>query len=243
MSTLHGTKALVTGGARRLGRAIALALAQAGADVVIHYHQSGEQAEHTLAELRALGVRAAAVGGDLAQTQQAERVVDEAIMYLGGLSLLVNNSGIWGPTPIGSVTAERWDELLNTNLRSAFFASQRAAPALRAARGSIVNIADVGVWRPWGNHVPYLVSKGGVVTLTHALARDLAPEVRVNAIAPGPVLMPDAWNEVRSRQAAAGTLLKRVGSPEDIGQAAVFLAAAGYVTGVVLPVDGGQMLQ
>jgi NAD(P)-dependent dehydrogenase (short-subunit alcohol dehydrogenase family) len=243
MAALSGAQALVTGGAHRLGRAIALALAQAGADVVIHYHQSAQKAERTLADLRALGVRADAIQGDLSQTAEAERVVDQAIGYLGGLSILVNNAGIWGPTPIGEVSEARWDELLNTNLRGAFFTAQRAAPALRAAHGAIVNIADVGVVRPWSNHVPYLVSKGGVVTLTHALARDLAPEVRVNAIAPGAVLMPDDWDEQRSRSAAESTLLKRVGSPEDIGQAAVFLASAPYITGVVLPVDGGRLLQ
>ena len=241
--SLKGTRALVTGGAHRLGRAIALALADAGADVVIHYHASAAKAERTLAELRARGVRAEAVQGDLSQVADVERVVDQALTFLGGLTLLVNNAGIWGATPVGEVTEERWDELLNTNLRSGFFAAQRAAPALRAARGSIVNIADIGVWKPWSKHVPYLVSKGGVVAMTRALARDLAPEVRVNAIAPGPVLLPDDWSEERSRAVANSTLLKRVGSAEDIGQAVVFLASAPYVTGVVLPVDGGYLLE
>lgn len=235
--------ALVTGGAHRLGRAIALALADTGAHVAIHYHSSPEKAQATLAELHARGVEAIALPGDLSDTSVAESIVDQVLQRWGRLDILVNNAGIWGPTPIGSVTAERWDELLNTNLRGAFFVAQRAAAALRASHGCIINIADIGVERPWSQHVPYLVSKGGVVALTRALARDLAPEVRVNAIAPGPVLMPENYTEEQNRRAAANTLLKRVGTAEDIGQAAVFLSQASYVTGVVLAVDGGAMLQ
>lgn len=241
MSNYHRI-ALVTGGAHRLGRAIALALAATGAHVAIHYHSSPEKAQTTLAELQALGVEAMMIAGDLAEHSAAERIVDEVLQHWGRLDILVNNAGIWGPTPIGTVTAERWDELLNTNLRGAFFVSQRAADALRASHGCIINIADIGVERPWSHHVPYLVSKGGVVALTRALARDLAPEVRVNAIAPGAVLMPENYTEAQINRAAANTLLKRVGSAEDIGQAAVFLSQASYVTGVVLAVDGGAML-
>jgi pteridine reductase len=232
----------VTGGAHRLGRAIALALGQAGANVVIHYHRSSEPAQLVLRELEALGVEAAAVPADLAQVAEAEQVVDLAIARWGRLNLLVNNAGIWGSTPIGTVTAERWNELIDINLRSAFFAAQRAAPALRAARGAIVNIADVGALRPWRNHTPYLVSKGGMVTLTEALAKDLAPDVRVNAVAPGPVLLPDDWTPEQARRAARTVPLQRLGSPEDVGQAVIYLARAEYVTGVVLPVDGGQRL-
>jgi pteridine reductase len=234
--------ALVTGGARRLGRAIALALAGAGANVVIHYHTSAAEAEAVLAELRGLGVEADSVPGDLADPAACERVVDAAAARWGRLDVLVNNSGIWGATPIGSVTPERWDELHHTNLRAAFFTAQRAAPALRATHGAIVNIADVGALRPWRNYTPYLVSKGGVVTLTEALAKDLAPEVRVNAVAPGPVLVPEDWSAKQAEQGARATLLGRWGTAEDIGAATLFLATAPYVTGVILPVDGGQRL-
>jgi pteridine reductase len=239
---LHGRVALITGGARRLGRAMALALGQAGADVVIHYNSSAAPAEAVVAELAALGVRAAALAGDLARVADAERVVDEAAARWGRLDVLVNNAGIWDKTPLGTVTSERWDELLNTNLRAAFFTAQRAAPALRAAGGAIINIADVGALRPWRNYTPYLVSKGGIVTLTEALAKDLAPEVRVNAVAPGPVLLPDDWTEEQAAKTAKGVLLGRVGTPEDVAGAVVFLAQADYITGVVLPVDGGQRL-
>ena len=239
---LKGSVALVTGGAHRVGKAIALALGQAGANVVIHYHRSAAPAEETLAELRALGVEASAIRGDLTIVAEVERVVDEAIACWGRLELLVNSAGIWGALPIGSVTEARWEELLNTNLRSAFFAAQHAAPALRAARGAIVNIADVGAIRPWRNHAPYLISKGGLLTMTEALAKDLAPEVRVNAIAPGPVLLPDDWTAEQAERSARSVLLGRLGRAEDVAQAAVYLACADYVTGVILPVDGGQRL-
>jgi NAD(P)-dependent dehydrogenase (short-subunit alcohol dehydrogenase family) len=239
---LKGNAALVTGGAHRVGKAIALALGRAGANVAIHYHRSAAPAEATLAELRALGVEATAIRGDLAVIAEVERVVDEATARWGRLDLLVNSAGIWGATPIGSVTEARWEELLDLNLRSAFFAAQRAAPALRAARGAIVNIADVGALRPWRNHTPYLVSKGGLLTLTEALAKDLAPEVRVNAIAPGPVLLPDDWTSEQAERAARSVLLRRLGRAEDVAQAAVYLASADFVTGVILPVDGGQRL-
>lgn len=239
---LVGAAVLVTGGAQRLGRAIALELARAGAHVIIHYHRSAAQAQATLADLAALGVPAAGVAADLSDPAEAERVVDAALARWGRLDLLVNNAGIWGATPLGSVAPARWDELMNTNARSAFFAAQRAAPALRAARGAIVNIADAGVLRPWRNHTPYLASKGALVTLTEALAKDLAPDVRVNAVAPGPVLLPAGWAPARAERAAKSVLLGRLGRPEDVAQAVVFLAQAEYVTGVVLPVDGGQRL-
>lgn len=239
---LHGRAALVTGGARRLGRAIALALGRAGADVTVHYHRSAGPAAEVVGELRGLGVAADAVSGDLADPAAAERVVDAALARWERLDVLVCSAGIWGKTPLGSVTPERWDELHHTNLRGMFFAAQRAAPALRAARGAIVTIADAGALRPWRNYTPYLVSKGGVVTLTEALAKELAPDVRVNAVAPGPVLKPDGWSEARGAPPARRTLLGRWGAPEDVAQAVVYLATADYVTGVVLPVDGGQRL-
>lgn len=242
MSILAGKAALVTGGGHRLGRAIVLALAKAGMRVAIHYFRSTDAAERTLAEVQALGADAILVQGDLSQLADVEQIVDAAIGYWGGLDLLVNSAAIWGRDVIGSVTPDRWQELMDTNLRSTFFASQRAMPALRVANGSIINIADVGAIRPWRNHTPYLISKGGVVTLTEALAKDLAPAIRVNAIAPGPVLLPEGATAEEQEKAARSVLLGRVGTAEDIAQAAVFLASAPYITGVVLPVDGGQRL-
>jgi len=243
MIDLHGSVALVTGGAHRLGRAIALALGQAGANVVVHYNRSAERAQVVLQELAALGVQAVAVAGDLSRVAEVDRVVDTAVARWGRLDVLVNNAGIWGRTPIGTVTEERWNELIDTNLRSAFFAAQRATPALRAAGGAIVNIADVGALRPWRNHTPYLISKGGIITLTEALAKDLAPEVRVNAVAPGAVLLPDDWTSDQIERAMRNVPLQRLGRPEDVAQAALYLVQADYVTGVVLPVDGSRRLR
>jgi pteridine reductase len=242
MINLHGSVVLVTGGARRLGRAISLVLGQAGANVVVHYNHSAQEAQDLLRDLAALGVQSIAVAGDLSQVAAAEHVVDTAVARWGRLDVLVNNAGIWGSTPIGTVSEDRWNELIDTNLRGAFFAAQRAAPALRAASGAIINIADLGALRPWRNHTPYLVSKGGMITLTKALAMDLAPHVRVNAVAPGAVLLPDDWTAEQIERSTRNVPLKRVGSPEDVAQAVLYLAQAEYVTGVVLPIDGGRHL-
>jgi pteridine reductase len=242
MIDLHGSVVLVTGGAHRLGRAIALALGQAGANIVVHYNRSAEQAQSVLSDLAELGVQSIAAAGDLARISEVERVVDTAVARWGRLDVLVNNAGIWGSTPIGTVTEERWSELIDTNLRSAFFAAQRATPALRASGGAIVNIADVGALRPWRNYTPYLISKGGIITLTQALAKDLAPEVRVNAVAPGAVLLPDDWTPEQTERSTRNVPLKRLGSPDDVAQAVLYLAQAEYITGVVLPVDGGRHL-
>lgn len=242
MINLHGRVALVTGGAHRLGRAISLALGQAGANVVVHFNRSAEQAQAVVKELDALGVGSEAVAGDLSHVADAERVVDAAVARWGKLDVLVNNAGIWGSTPIGTVTEARWSELIDTNLRGAFFAAQRATPALRAAGGAIINIADVGALRLWRNHTPYLISKGGIITLTQALAKDLAPDVRVNAVAPGAVLLPDDWTPEQIERSTRNVPLQRLGNPDDVAQAVLFLAQAEYVTGVVLPVDGGRHL-
>lgn len=240
--TLSGKRALVTGGARRLGRAIAIELGRAGVHVALHYNASAAQAEDVVAELETLGVQAFAIGGDLSDPAVAERVADQTLACLGSLDILVNNAGIWGPTPMGSVTPERWDELHHTNLRGPFFLTQRLVPALRATRGAIINIADVGVQKPWRNYTAYLISKGGVSAMTLALARDLAPEIRVNAIAPGSVLLPDDWTPEQHAQSAKNTLLQRVGNADHVAHAVRFLAEAEYVTGVMLPVDGGSHL-
>jgi pteridine reductase len=242
MIDLHGHIALVTGGARRLGRAITLALGQAGANVVVHYNRSVEEAQAVLRDLAALGVQGFAVAGDLSRVADVEHVVDTAVARWGRLDVLVNNAGVWGSTPIGTVTEGRWSELIDTNLRGAFFAAQRATPALRAAGGAIINIADVGALRPWRNHTPYLISKGGIITLTEALAMDLAPDVRVNAVAPGAVLLPNDWTAQQIERSTRNVPLKRLGSPADVAQAVLYLAQAEYVTGVVLPVDGGRHL-
>lgn len=235
--------ALVTGGAHRLGRAIVLALADAGAHIALHYHRSEAAAQSTLAELAARGVETCALRGDLTQVAEAERVVDAAVSRWGHLDLLVCSAGIWERTPLETVTEAQWDALYALNVRSVFFLARRAAPHLRAARGAIVAIADVGILTTWKHYTPYLSSKAALAMLMQNLARELAPDVRVNTIAPGPVLLPDDWDEQQSAKAARSTLLQRIGRAEDVAEAVLYLAQADYVTGVMLPVDGGQRLK
>ncbi len=239
---LAGRVALVTGGAHRVGRAICLALASAGMRVVLHYNRSTTEAAATLAELQALGNPAHAIAADLTQVAEAERVIDEAYAQWGRLDLLVCSAGIWGRMPLGTVNVAQWDELFALNVRAPFFMVQRAADYLRASNGCVVTIIETGIEWTWKNYTPYLSSKAALAMLTRNLARDLAPAVRVNGIAPGAVLLPDDWDESKVEQATRRTLLGRVGSADDVAQAVLYLARADYVTGVILPVDGGQRL-
>jgi pteridine reductase len=234
--------ALVTGGAQRLGRAISLALASQGAHIMIHYHSSADPAEATMAEVWQKGVEAATIQADLTQVSEAERIIDATVGSWGRLDILVCNAGIWGKTPLGSVTQEQWDKLYALNTRAPFFLAQRAASYLRAVGGCVVAIADVGIGWSWKGYTPYLSSKAALAMVVQNLACDMAPEVRVNGVAPGPVLLPEDWSEEQQARTAASTLLRRGGTPADIAGAVVYLAMADYVTGVVLPVDGGRRL-
>jgi pteridine reductase len=211
--------------------------------IVLHYHSSADKAQATLDDLAALGVDATVVTGDLAQVAEAERIIDEAQAHWGQLDVLVCSAGIWNRTPLGNVTVSQWDDLFAVNARSAFFMAQRAAPHLRAAQGSMVAIADIGITWSWKDYTPYLSSKAALAMTIKNLAHDLAPEVRVNGIAPGPILLPDNWNDKQHDRAARSTLLGRVGRAEDVADSVLFLAQADYITGVVLPVDGGQRLK
>ncbi len=240
---LHRRVALVTGGAHRVGRAIALALAEAGASIAIHYHSSAEQAQTTLAEIQALQVEAIALLANLTATSEAERLIDETIAHFNQLDVLVCSAAIWYPTPLGNTTEADWDAFFHLNVRAPFFLAQQAAPHLRATQGSIVNIVDTCIESSVKHYTPYLASKAALAMVTHNLASELAPHVRVNGISPGPVLLPEDWNEKQRKTAAQATLLQRVGSAEDVAQAVVYLASAPYVTGVVLPVDGGERLK
>jgi pteridine reductase len=240
---LQGRVALVTGGAHRVGRAIALALAGAGASIALHYHRSHEEAAATLADIAAAGVEAAPISADLAQVAEAERTIDAVVERWGRLDILVCSAGIFGRMPLGSVTEAEWDALFALNTRAPFFLAQRAAPHLRSSKGCIVNITEIGMEKTWKAYTPYLSSKAALAMLTRNLARDLAPDVRVNAIAPGPVLLPDDWGEEQQARVASRTLAGRLGSADDVAQAVLYLVAAEYVTGVVLPVDGGYQLK
>ncbi|MGC8781056.1 MAG: SDR family NAD(P)-dependent oxidoreductase [Anaerolineae bacterium] len=240
---LNGKVALVTGGAVRVGKAIALALARAGADVAINYHSSADAAAATAAEIEALGRRAVAIRADVAQAAQVQALVDEAVTRLGRLDVLVNSASLWRKTPWAELDEAAWDQLVDIALKGPFLCAKAAAPHLTAhGDGAIINIVDLSAFVPFPNFMPHSAAKAGLVNLTYSLAMELAPAVRVNAVAPGPVLPPPDYTEAQIQATARRTLLGRWGTADDVAQAVVFLAQAPYITGVVLPVDGGERL-
>jgi pteridine reductase len=242
---LTGQCVLVTGGAKRLGAAIGRRLHAAGASIVVHYHQSRPAADALVAELEAARPGSAlAVRADLHDVERLPTLVDAALGRFGRLDVLVNNASTFYPTPVGAVTPAQFDDLVGTNLRAPLFLSQAAAPALREARGLVLNMVDIHGRRPLRAHPVYSAAKAGLIMLTLSLARELGPEVRVNAIAPGPVLWPERDLDAALKdEIVAKTALKRSGSPEDIARTAYFLVAeAPYVTGQVIAVDGGRSL-
>ena len=239
---LSGQVALVTGAGRRIGRAIALRLAAEGARVVVHYGHSKDQANAVVAEIQSAGGEAFSVQAELTQSEEIARLFDEVERRCGRLDILVNNAGKFSPTPLPEATEDQWDSLLDSNVKSQFFCAQRAAPLLkRSGRGRIVNLASLGGLLSWPKYTAYCVSKAGVIMLTRCLARELAPEVTVNAIAPGTISFPDDAPEIAAtfiRQAP----LKRTGQPQDIVDAVSYLVHAAFVTGQVLVVDGGRSI-
>jgi pteridine reductase len=242
---LAGQCVLVTGGARRIGAVIARRLHAAGAAVAVHYRSSSAEAGALVAALeQARPGSAAAFAGDLNDLDALPRLVADVCARFGRLDVLVNNASSFYPTPVGTITAAQFDDLIGTNLRAPLFLSQAAAPFLRATRGLILNMADIHGQRPLRAHPAYSAAKAGMIMLTKALARELGPEVRVNAIAPGPVLWPEQGLDPELQREIIGkTALKRGGSPDDIARAAYFFAAeAPFVTGQVLAVDGGRSL-
>jgi pteridine reductase len=237
---LDGRAALVTGAGRRLGRALAVALGARGMHVAVHYNAAGAEAEKTAAEIERAGGRARCLRADLAQPNAPRSLVEQAVQELGGLAVLVNSAAVMVRTPVGNVTPEAWDAMFAVNLRAPFFASQAAAPHLARARGAIVNLADLAAYETWPGYIPHGITKAGVVQMTRALARALAPDVRVNAIAPGTVLLPESWPAEAAHRLATTTPLKRLGSPEDVVRAMLFLLESDYVTGETILVDGGR---
>ncbi|HXN11266.1 MAG TPA: pteridine reductase [Steroidobacteraceae bacterium] len=242
---LAGKTALVTGGARRVGASIVRALHAEGANVMIHCHRSLAEAERLAAQLRTQRAgSAASIAADLLDAAALPQLVDAALGCFGGLDLLVNNASSFYPTRIGQISLAEWDDLIGTNLRAPLFLAQAAAPALRRARGAVLNIVDIHGLRPLRDHAVYSTAKAGLVMLTRALARELAPEVRVNAIAPGPVLWPESGiDEQRKAGILSSTPLARAGEPADVARTVLFFAAdAPFITGQVLAVDGGRSI-
>lgn len=241
---LAGRVALVTGAGRRLGRAFASALGARGMRMALHYNASREGAESLQQEIEAAGGRAACFPADLADAQAARGLAGRVVAEFGQLDVLVNSAAVMHHVSFEETTPELYDQVLNLNLRSVFFTSQGAAPFLRRARGKVVNLADLGGLEPWPGYAAHSVSKAGVVMLTRVLARSLAPEVTVNAIAPGSVLVPDEYTEAERTRLAESTPLRRLGRPEDAVQAMLYLLEHGdFVTGDVLVVDGGRVLR
>ena len=239
--SLAGKAALVTGAAKRLGRHVALRLAKEGADVVVHYHSSAAEAQAAVAEINAFGRRAVALQADLGKVTDIRRLVDEAGKRFGRLDVLVNSAANFLPGSIISTTEEVWDASLDTNVKAGFFCAQAAAPLLRRSKGVIVNFADAGGLTGWPGFIPHSISKAGVVMLTKVLAKALAPEVRVNAIAPGTITMPGDPPEWEADFVKLAPL-RRTGTPEDVADAVSYLVHAEFITGHVLVVDGGRSL-
>lgn len=233
--------AVVTGGAKRIGRAVALRLAEEGADVVVHYRTSRAEAEEVVREIESMGRRAIALSAELTETQQAKALFLRAEEEFGRLDVLVNSAANFLHTKFGATSEEEWDASLDANLKAVFFCCQAAAPALRKSRGVIVNFADLGGILAWPGYIPHCVSKAGVIMLTRCLAKELAPEVRVNAIAPGTITMPGdppQWETDYIRRAP----VKRSGRVADVTDAVMYLASAKFVTGEVQVLDGGRSL-
>lgn len=235
---------LITGGAKRVGAAICRRLHAAGANLMLHYRASAGEARLLQAELnRTRADSVALIQADLLEQKTLPSLVDQTVQRFGRLDALVNNASSFYPSPVGEITTAVWDDLMGTNLRAPMFLSQAAAPALRKSQGAIVNIVDIHAERPLKNYVVYSVAKAGLAALTRSLARELAPEVRVNAVAPGPILWPEnaSFDEVSRQRIISHTLLKREGEPDDIAKAVHFLLAeATYVTGETIRVDGGR---
>ncbi|GAC1460002.1 MAG: pteridine reductase [Steroidobacteraceae bacterium] len=244
-STLDGKTALITGAARRVGAQIARVLHGAGANVVLHYRSSGEDAARLAAEFNAARPASAALAEcDLLSVDQLQKLPASAQQAFGGLDILVNNASTFYPTPVGDITEIDWDDLIGTNLRAPLFLAQAAAPLLHARGGLIINIADIHGLRPLRRYPVYSIAKAGLVMLTRALARELGPHVRVNAVAPGPVMWPeDGLDEALQAKITQRTALKRPGSPADVARVCLFFATgAPYVTGQILAVDGGRSI-
>ena len=240
--SLEGKVALVTGAGKRLGRAVALRLAEDGADGVVHYRNSQREAQDAVKEIERLGRRAVAIGADLGDVAEIKRLIDEAGKHFGQLDILVNSAANFLPASMISTTEQVWNAALDTNLRAPFFCAQSAAPWLRRTHGVIVNFADAGGLLGWPGYIPHSVSKAGVIMLTKVLAKALAPEVRVNAIAPGTITMegdPPQWEADFIKLAP----LRRTGSPKDITDAVLYMIQAEFMTGNVLVLDGGRSLE
>ena len=245
MSSLQGKVALITGAAHRIGATTAKMLHAEGMNIIIHYRSSRESAQALQEELNAKRENSIVlIQADLHETAKITEMVRESVKAWGRLDVVVNNASSFYPTPVGKIDEKVWDDLIGSNLKAPLFLSQAAAPHLKANNGCIVNIIDIHADRPLKNHTVYSIAKAGLVMLTKSLARELGPEVRVNAVAPGAILWPEnEIDDVTKKRIISGTVLKRQGEPKDIARAVRFLIKhADYMSGQVLTVDGGRTL-
>ncbi|MFB3814409.1 MAG: SDR family NAD(P)-dependent oxidoreductase [Terriglobales bacterium] len=237
---LAGKVVLITGAARRIGRALALGMAAEGAEIAITYRNSERDAEHTIERLMEHDRRALAVRCDVRDAQNVEEMVREVVAEMGAIDVLVNNAGIFETVDFEALTPEQWDNMFATNTRGPFLVSRAALPYLRRRRGRIINIGSLGGLRPWVTHAHYCASKSALIMLTQVMAKALAPRIAVNCVAPGMISMGEHRDPAYVRSIARKTPMKRAGSTADVLEAVVFLASAThFITGQTLTVDGG----
>jgi pteridine reductase len=243
-SSLAGKVVLITGGAKRVGAAIARRVHEAGANLVLHYNSARAEAKTLVQELNERRPDSViSVQANLLNIAELPGIVKSALARFGSVDVLVNNASSFYETPFGDIKPADWDDLMGTNLQAPLFLSQAAAPHLKKSGGCIVNLADIHADRPLKNYLVYSVAKAGLVGLTKALARELGPEIRVNGVAPGPIIWPEdgSFDELARQRVIAHTLLKRSGEPEDIARTVYFLIAdAPFITGQIIAVDGGR---
>lgn len=240
---IEGKVVLITGSAKRIGRATAVEMARKGARVGIHYRSSKREAEHTLELIRDSGGDAALFRGELTDTAILSGIFQQLNSRFGGLDILVNNASIFSAATADQTTPEQWDEQMGTNAKAPFLVAQHAAPLMRLrGQGKIINIVDVAGESVWTRYFPYSISKAALIAVNQGLAKSWAPHIQVNAIAPGPVLFPEAYTEEQKHAAIERTLLKRQGSPQDVINAILFFIENDYITGELIHVDGGRHL-
>lgn len=240
---LNGKVALVTGGAKRVGKAIVNTLAARGCRLVVHYHTSHQAAEETIQELVAAGHEALALQADITQENEVDRMIDAAVSHFSRIDVLVNNASAFSRTPVETLTSEEIEQVIDTNLTGTFMCAHKIGLRMHAwGSGHIINMADVAGLRPWVDYLPYSIAKACVLTLTQGLAMELAPKVMVNAIIPGPVLFQEDTPDNVRQQEVERTFVKRMGTPEEVAKVVAFVAESDYSTGAVFHVDGGRSL-
>ncbi len=240
---LKNKVALITGAGRRIGRAIALELAAHGATIAVHYRTSKSEADAVVAEITTDGGKAQTFRANLEHVAEIEHLISEILDAFGRIDILINSASVFAPTPLETITERDWDANLDTNLKAPFFLSKFAGAAMRKqGAGKIINLGDWAGIRPYKDYLPYSVSKSGLIGLTKALAKELAPEVQVNCIALGMVIPPESYTKEEVDRLVSRTLTKKIGTPEDVARAVIFFCETDFATGAILPLEGGRLL-